>query len=232
MKGHAFSNSIILTLLIGIILLLSSQAVLAVKPGTEPPTPPSPVIIIDSVVVDYTNSKIVVTGEGFNEVTEVILGGDSILADINDSTATNTLLEFDFSSNMISAVPTTPGNYSLELNGNAFSVYFSTAVVFSTSTACPCQTEWESFAATSPSAGFSGVPATCLVNSTDYVHVEFWDFTNNNMWILETEYTTNIKKCALVFDGATHVLTQEQHNACSNYLNTFTAPPDNTYCLF
>lgn len=228
MKSNPFQTSLISTLFVCGLLLTASQAVLAAKPIKPPP------IVTDAVVVDFINSHILVTGSGFDDVTEATLGGADVTADI-DPTSTDSNMVLGFSAAMAAAVPG-PGSYSLTLNGIAFSVYISSAIFDPVvSAVCPCQAEWESFGSTPPPDGFSGVAPSCNFESAggDQIAVELLNSATSQIWILTSEFNTSATNCALVIDGATQEVNAQEHVACSTYLKAqyFTDPPADN-CLF
>lgn len=198
-------------------LLVTSSVALAIKPGSEPRAPS---IAINSAVVDASRSEVRVTGSGLESVDQAILGGVNVSADIEIDAITGNL-KLLYSTSMAEAVQSA-GNYSLQLNGNSFSVYFNSAVTDPGITAtCPCLPEWQSFGADAPPAGFSGLDPYCSTESVDngQAAVQFLNFDYGQAWILTSEFNSNAKTCALVFDAPTRVLNSKQeHDACAAYL--------------
>lgn len=210
--------------------LLTLQPVFAAKPVREPEAPP---VTIHSVIVDEANAVIVVNGVGLSGVSEVVLGGVDVFGAIDqESTDAQLLLVFD--TNIADAV-SGPGSYSLTLNGNSFSVYFSADIGDPTSDECPCTDIWDSYGSEISPDGFADLEPVCIFESesADQVAVQFYDLMYGNIWILTTEFNSSDRACALVIDEPTQPLSSyQQHEACSSYLRTnFFADPDLPSCF-
>lgn len=217
MKIYQFHLSTMPLLFACSLLLTASTTALAAKPTISPKAKP---IVTDSVVVDFINSKIIITGKELLAVNEASLGGTDISADINATESTNTSLVLDFSADMEGAV-SAAGSYALVLNGNAFSVYMISAITNPDTAACPCVGLWSSYGSKSPPDGFSTLEPFCTFESSsgDQVGVEFYNAGTNQLWILTSEYNTTAKECALVIDEPAQTLSSpQQHTACSDYL--------------
>lgn len=217
MKSSKIKNSVISIVVCGL-LLTASQAVLAKKPVTPPPVPP---VEIYSVVVNIFDSRIEVTGNGLDTVTDASLGSLSGITPVYD--AGENRLDIAFDIGLEGAVPG-PGNYLLTLNGtSSISVYFISAVIDPVTATCPCVSIWSSYGAAYPPAGFNGVDQYCIHESSngDQVAVQFYNPDYLQLWILTSEFNTNATECALVIDEPTVTLnSQSQHDACSTYLKT------------
>lgn len=216
MKRKLFKYSIFHALLICISILLYAQLAIAGKPVKAPAGP-----TIYSVVVDALNSKVIVTGESLDVVTEAILGGVDVSGDLLLVNANH--LEINYSLAMAGAVPTA-GSYSLSLNGTPFYAFFSSPVTDpGIVSGCPCQPEWDSFGSALPPDGFSGLEPICATESTngDQVAVQFYNPDYAQIWILTTEYNANATQCALVLDAPTRELSlPQEHTACATYLKS------------
>lgn len=217
MISKQIKNSIISTLVVCGLLLTSSQTLMAAKPVRLAP------IAIDAVVVNFIDGEITVTGSGLEAVTgDATLGGINISVDILTQ-STNSLV-FQFSTSTAIAV-TEPGNYSLALNGNTFSVYFSSNVVDPVTVSCPCEGFWTSRGSTEPVAdpaisGYAGLAPYCAFQSGsgDQVAVQIFNEDNGQLWILTSEFT-DTHECALVIDEPTETLNSPQEHAlCASYL--------------
>ena len=237
MKHNTFKNSIISMLSVCILLLLSSQAVYAVKPVKVPPTPTT---VIHSVVVDITSNTIVVTGAELATITEVTLGGLAVI--FNSTDGSTGVINFTDIDDVVTAVLTV-GNYSLVLGDTVFSIYLSSADAAAITppdpvdyTACPCYADWEQFGTNyiDPNTGtnfdgFEGASATCST-STNQVQV---DLVNSSIlteyWFLQTNATAGT--CSTPewpgFLDTNYMIETEldstAYDACASYLQ-------NTYC--
>ena len=194
-----------------------SQSVLAKPPNKPAPSTSSPVI--HSVTVDYTTSTIEVAGTGLDAVTEVLLGGVDVSGTV---TASPTSLTLDLGSASVSPVLES-GSYSLTIDGNSFSVYFSSAIFVNTGAACPCASTWNAFRdGTAGFPPFGGLDPYSVTDTGDVVEVTFIDPSFTYMWILNTTYNSGTKQCDMPLDGQPYGLplpvTIEEHAACSEYL--------------
>jgi hypothetical protein len=216
MRSVLYKKCISLILLAGCLLLSASQTALAVKPVKSPP------VVINAAIMDFSLSKILVTGSGLTNVNTVALGGVDIPSgEINKIDDNN--LELPFTSTTALAVQR-QGSYSLVVNGQAFSLYINSAIPDPGIVAvCPCAADWSSFGSTVPPAGFSGLTPSCADDlvTEGQVAVQFTDIENSNLWILTSEYNDAAKECALVFDATTRTLNSlQEHNACADFLRT------------
>lgn len=220
MNNNTLIRPFISVLLAFSFLLLTSQFVYAAKPVREAPT------IIDSVIVDFNGKTIMVTGSGFNSITNARLGGVTVPVVVVDDSN----LELIFNSTLADIVQSS-GNYSLALNNTTFSVYISSAIIDpGVIAACPCQSFWDYHGSEEPPTGFLNQTPYCtsLSSSEDQAAVMFSN--EGTFWILTTEFNANAQECALVFDEPTQTLnSQQEHEACvsylkTNYIDTFSGP--------
>ena len=202
-----------------------SQSALAKPPNKPAPSTSSPVI--HSVTVDYTTSTIEVAGTGLDAVTEVLLGGVDVSGTV---TASPTSLTLDLGSASVSPVLES-GNYSLMIDGNSFSVYFSSAIFVDVGAICPCQATWEYFSADNNgtySIGFGGLTPASAYDDGSTVQLVFTDTDGflTYIWILNSSYTDETKQCDMPQDGNLYdppfpkPVTAEEHAACSEYLRS------------
>ena len=237
MKRNTFKNSMISMLSVCILLLLSSQAVYAVKPVKVPPTPTT---VIHSVVVDTPSSTIVVTGAELDTITEVTFSG--LTVDFNSNDGSSGFINFIDIDDTVTGV-LTAGNYSLVLGATVFSIYLSSAdAVAITSpdpvdySACPCYLEWEQFGTNYTYTnlngdvvnytGFEGGTGTYLINTTDEVDVMI--DASPEYWWLNTKYdnSTGTGTCK-TYDSIrsyfeADIVTQGEFDACASYIkNTY-----------
>jgi hypothetical protein len=208
----------ITTLLACCLLFVFSQSALA-KPGGNKPTTSSPAVVINTVTVNYTTNTVQVTGSGLDTVSEVLLGGVDVFGTISATTPNS--LTLNLGTARTSPV-TESGNYSLSIDGSAFSVYFSAAIFVGTGAPCPCEATWESFR--KGEAGFppfDGLAPYSVTDTGDLVEVIFID-SMLNIWILNTTYTSSTKQCDMPVDGQPYGLpstvNEAEHAACSQYL--------------
>lgn len=238
MKNITFKNSITSMLSVCILLLLSSQAVYAVKPVKVPPTPTT---VIHSVVVDTPSSTIVVTGAELDTITEVTFGG--LTVDFNSNDGSSGFINFIDIDDAVTGV-LTAGNYSLVLGANVFSIYLSSAAAAAITSpdpvdysACPCHVDWEKFGTNYtysdgtndiPYIGFEGATAsTCNVTTEE---TDLLILTDTEGWFLNTQFdsASGTGTCGtpdpIAGDFMVEILSdQAQHDACASYLQ-------NTYC--
>ncbi len=217
-----------------IFLLLSSQAVYAVKPVKVPPTPTT---VIHSVVVDTPSSTIVVTGAELDTITEVTFSG--LTVDFNSNDGSSGFINFIDIDDTVTGV-LTAGNYSLVLGATVFSIYLSSAdAVAITSpdpvdyTACPCYADWEQFGTNytdpytgNPYLGFEGETAYSCPITTEQTTVSI--LTGVEHWTLDTQFdsASTTGTCSTpdpTFDFELEVTNQTAYDACASYLQT-------TYC--
>ena len=211
----------ITTLLACCLFFAFSQSALA-KPGGNKPTTSSPTVVINTVTVDYTTNTIEVSGSGLDAVSEVLLGGVDVFGTVGTSTPNS--LTLNLGNETVSPVPES-GNYSLTINGNAFSVYFSSAIFVGTGTTCPCEETWELFRyGNAGFPAFDGLAPYSVTDNGDLVEVTFIDPSFTYMWILNTTYTSSIKQCDMPLDGQPYGLPVSvdaaEHVACSDYLRS------------
>ncbi len=235
MKRNTFKNSMISMLSVCILLLLSSQAVYAVKPVKEAPVPATPTTVIHSVVVNITSSTIVVTGAELDAITEVTLAGLTVT--FNSTDESTGVINFTDINNAVTAV-LTAGNYSLVVGDTVFSIYLSSADAAAITpapvvdyTACPCYADWEQFGTNYGYIGFEGATATCstsadqvlvsLINDEPSPYTEYWFLqTNATEGTCSTPYFPGMTGNEYMLEEG---LDQTEYNACTSYLQT-------TYC--
>ena len=220
-----------------ILLLLSSQAVYAVKPVKVPPTPTT---VIHSVVVDITSNTIVITGAELAAINEVTLAGLTVTFNSTDG-STGVINFTDIDDAVTTVLPA--GNYSLIVGGTVFSIYLSSKDAAAITppdpvdyTACPCYVDWEKFGTNYIDQntglnfdGFEGADATCST-STNQVQV---DLVNSSIlteyWFLQTNASAGT--CSTPewpgFLDTNYMIETEldstAYDACASYLQT-------TYC--
>ena len=230
MKHNTFKNSMISMLSVCILLILSSQAVYAVKPVKVPPTPTP---VIHSVVVDITSNTIVVTGAELDTVTEVTLGGLAVT--FNSTDGSTGVINFTDIDDAVTAV-LTAGNYSLVLGDTVFSIYLSSADAAAITpddpvdyTACPCYVDWELFGRNytdpysgNPYLGFEGATAYTSTITTEQTEVKI--ITDDlEHWTLNTQFDGTAGTCGTpdpTFDFELDVTNQTEYEACASYLQT------------
>ena len=208
-----------------ILLLLSSQAVYAVKPVKVPPTPTT---VIHSVVVDITSNTIVVTGAELAAITEVTLGGLTVT--FNSTDGSTGVINFTDIDDAVTAVLTT-GNYSLILGDTVFSIYLSSADAAAITPPdpveyadCPCYADWEQFGTNYGYIGFEGATAYTSTITTEQTEVQI--ITDDlEHWTLNTQFssaagtgTCGTPDPTFVFE--LDVTNQTAYEACASYLQT------------
>ena len=131
MKSILLTKRISPVLFTACLLLMASHYAFAAKPVRTPP------VVINSVSIDFSINKILITGSGFSNTATVTIGGVDIpsgeISVIDDSN-----LEIPFSSTTALAVQR-EGNYALLLNDQAFSLYINSAIPDpGVAAVCPC----------------------------------------------------------------------------------------------
>ena len=208
------------------LLFAFSQRALA-KPGGNKPTTSSPAVVINAVTVDYATNTVEVTGSGLDAVSEVLLGGIDVSGTIT-ATTTNSLT-INLSSETVSPIPES-GNYSLSIDGNIFSVYFSAAIFIDVGVTCPCQAAWDYFSTSNDyyPIGFGDLSPSSAYDDGSTIQLVFADTDGflTYIWILNSSYTDDIKQCDMPQDGSLYnpplpmPVTAEEHAACSKYLRS------------
>jgi hypothetical protein len=232
MKHNTFKNSIVSMLSVCILLLLSSQAVYAVKPVKVPLTSTTSTTVIHSVVVDITSNTIVVSGAEFATITEVTLGGLAVTFNSTDDGSTG-VIDFTDIDDAVTGV-LTAGNYSLVVGDNMFSIYLSSADAAAITspdpvdyTACPCYADWEQFGTNytdpysgNPYLGFEGATAYTSTITTEQTEVKI--ITDDlEHWTLNTQFDGTAGTCGTpdpTFDFELDVTNQTAYEACASYL--------------
>ena len=213
MINHQF---VFTALLAGLLFVSVSQQALAVKP-IKPPPPST--VVIEAVTVDAPSNNILVKGSGLLNANDVSLGGVDVSSAINGGDALT--LNLLFNASTANAVPE-PGSYLLVVEGKEFSVYFNSAIFDSTiSATCPCIIDWTD-SSKLPALGLIGMEPICAIQSAsgDQTSVLFYDdpVFPTLAWILSTEYNDSAKECALAGDEPARPITQQEHAACSAYI--------------
>jgi len=235
MKHNTFKNSMISMLSVCILLLLSSQAVYAAKPIKAPPTP---TIVIHSVVVDIPSNTIVVSGAELATIIEVTFGGLAVT--FNSTDGSTGVIDFTDIDNAVTGV-LTAGNYSLVVGDNMFSIYLSSADAAAITpgvpveyTACPCYTDWEQFGTNYQYkdpiddvyydyAGFEGGTGTYVTDTASEVDVLIE--LEVEIWQLNAKYDSSgtcktYDPFRIYFEAV--IDTQEKFDACASYIkNTY-----------
>jgi hypothetical protein len=213
MKRLITHQLVVSTLLAACLFVSVSQQALAAKP------PPKNQVVIQAVTVDAPSHNILVTGSGLLNATAVSLGGVDVQSAINGGDALS--LNLSFNASTANAVPEA-GNYLLVVEGKEFSVYFTSAIFDATTPAtCPCVIDWTG-STKLPPGGLIGMEPVCAIQSAsgDQTSVLFYDepLAPTLAWILSTEYNDSAKECALAGDEPPRPITQQEHAACSTYI--------------
>jgi hypothetical protein len=220
MKSDKIKQAVITLLACCCVFFAFSHSLLA-KPNK--PTPSSPPVVINAVNVDYTANTVEVTGSGLDTVSEVLLGGVNVSGTISNSTSNS--LTLDLGNATVSPVMQS-GNYSLIIDGNTFSVYFSSAIFVDVGATCPCQATWDYFRTANADypIGFNGLTPYSAYDDGSTVQLIFQDTYSGltYMWILNSTYTAESKQCDMPVDGGQYglpmTIDEAQHAACSEYL--------------
>jgi hypothetical protein len=216
----------ITTLLACCLFFIFSQSALA-KPGGNKPTTSSPAVVINTVAVDYTTNTVEVTGSGLDAVSEILLGGIDVSGAISTSTPNSLTLNLG---NVTPSPVTESGNYSLSIDGSAFSVYFSAAIFVDVGATCPCQATWEYFSTSNGfyPIGFEGLTPSSAYDDGSTIQLVFSDTDGflTYFWILNSTYTADSKQCDMPQDGDLYdspfpkPVTAVEHAACAEYLRS------------
>ncbi|MCK5665632.1 MAG: hypothetical protein KAI17_19225 [Thiotrichaceae bacterium] len=230
MKNNSFKNSVISMLSVCILLLLSSQAVLAVKPATTTPTPAA---VINSVVLDITSSTIVVTGAELGSITTVTLGGLDV--SFTSSTDGNTGVINFTDIDAATAAVLMAGNYSLVLGDNIFSIYLSstdaaaiTPEVVVDPGVCPCTVTWEDSNIFTPQSCVV-VPDGTQETIFSFDSTTWAAFDPNDLFFDPDNIGNSISYCAYVNPVdlsivGSAITTQDQYDDCKAWMTTNVCP--------
>ncbi|MFW1677586.1 hypothetical protein ACFVYJ_07350 [Pontibacter sp. JAM-7] len=220
-----------------VLFLTVPELAFAAKP--PPKNPPAAAPEIHSIKVSYNDLEVLVAGANLNpDSATVTLGGAA--ADIHvDSTSELLILPF---TTAVSAAVNTPGNYMLSLTTDGGSLNLSIFVPFGLvylppgDGPCPCEGDWDLYAGQAPPAGYAGETPYCMIDSADYVTVQFADTIGSIYWVLRTQWDGSTGFCEQYLDGPRRALINEdEYNACTSYLRTGYVdvyPGTGSDCLF
>ncbi|GGO85459.1 hypothetical protein GCM10011348_34040 [Marinobacterium nitratireducens] len=199
--------------------ILTAPQTFAAKP-VKPPAAPSSEIF--SVVVNASQSLILVSGSNLNSVSAGTLAGIGLTLEGTPSSASAV---FSFGTDVTDNVGI--GSHVLKITTDSgdlsLSVYIPSPLIPPPppSEPCPCYEDWENFRTSPAPNGFQGVALNCYIDDPDYTYVYFEDLANNLGWILRTEWLEIINEgyCEAYLDTPQlRFFSQATHEACATYL--------------